>query len=273
MVRKNLLGQPTRGKTAHNRLRRVDNFVLLAYPQLLRRRDGIFANALFVDVGYGAEPFTTCESGIRFRRLNPVLPVLGVEIDPERVKMGQPFADALTHFRLGGFNLPLEVGETVRLIRVFNVLRQYEELEVVPALTTLSHSLLPDGILIEGTSDPYGQLWTANILQKTTADKPAQMIGLLFSTNFRQGFHPQLFQPVLPKNYIHRMVAGEPIYHFFQAWKQAYTFSLPYRPLGNRRLFAESAKQLATIGYSIDLRPRLINRGYLFWRLEIPKSA
>jgi len=75
------VGQLTRGKTARNRLRRVDNFVMQYDPFLLRRGD----DALFVDVGFGAEPITTLESAVRFRRLNPSLRVLGVEIDRERV--------------------------------------------------------------------------------------------------------------------------------------------------------------------------------------------
>ncbi len=88
---------------------------------------GLYDRALFVDVGYGAEPFTTLESAARLRTVNPVLPVLGVEIDGERVAAALPYADAHTHFRLGGFNLPLQPDEHVRLIRAFNVLRQYEE--------------------------------------------------------------------------------------------------------------------------------------------------
>jgi hypothetical protein len=43
-------GQPTRGKTASNRLRRVDNFILLYEPSLLSRTDGLFADSLFVDL-------------------------------------------------------------------------------------------------------------------------------------------------------------------------------------------------------------------------------
>ena len=46
-------GLPTRGKTASNRLRRVDNFILLYEPSLLTWSDGSFAGALFVDLGYG----------------------------------------------------------------------------------------------------------------------------------------------------------------------------------------------------------------------------
>jgi hypothetical protein len=45
---------PTRGKTAANRLRRVDNFIPL-YEAALLSRDGMFADSLFVDLGYGVE--------------------------------------------------------------------------------------------------------------------------------------------------------------------------------------------------------------------------
>lgn len=38
-------GTPTRGKTAANRLHRVDNFLLLYDPSLLRRADGPYASA------------------------------------------------------------------------------------------------------------------------------------------------------------------------------------------------------------------------------------
>ena len=121
---------PTRGKTASNRLRRVDNFILLYEPSLLTRTDGLFApdlplnrteisgvaDSLFVDLGYGFDARTTLESAGRFRRVNPNLPILGVEIDKERVDAAIPYADEVTHFRLGGFNLPLQAGESVRLI-------------------------------------------------------------------------------------------------------------------------------------------------------------
>jgi len=131
-------GRPTRGKTASNRLRRVDNFILLYEPSLLTRSEGGFARALFVDLGYGEDARTTLESAARFRRANPGLPILGVEIDPERVRAALPYADNQTSFRLGGFNLPLQEGETVRLIRAFNVLRQYEEDDFLPAYERLA---------------------------------------------------------------------------------------------------------------------------------------
>lgn len=264
------LGQTTRGKTAHNRLRRVDIFVLIYDPGLVQRRDGYFATAPFVDLGYGAEPWTTLESARRLRRLNPTLPVLGVEIDPERVEAAQPFADPLTQFRLGGFNLPLSSGGA-RLIRAFNVLRQYEETDVAQAHATLGRRLLPGGLLIEGTSDPFGRLWVANLLRKPASDEPAAPLvveGLLFSTNFRWGFEPRLFQPVLPKNLIHRVTPGHPIYDFFNAWTSAYQAALPLRSLGLRQLFSKSARQLAAHDYAIDTRRRLLSRGFLLWKSD-----
>jgi len=262
-----LLGQPTRGKTARNRLRRVDNFVLLYDPGLLRRRDGAFARAFFVDLGYGAEPWTTLESAARLRRLNPTLPVLGVEIDSERVAAAQPFAGPLTQFRLGGFDLPLASSERARLIRAFNVLRQYDEAAVAGALAALGRGLLPGGLLIEGTSDPLGRIWVANLLRQPKDGAALQVEGLLFSTNFRWGFEPRIFQPVLPKNYIHRVVPGEAVYDFFAAWSQAFRAALPLRSLGLRQLFAESARRLAEQGYAVDTRRKLLAKGYLLWKL------
>lgn len=258
------LGQVTRGKTARNRLRRVDTFLLLYAHDILHRRDDHNTHALFVDVGYGAYPFTVLESRERFSQLNPHLHVLGVEIDPERVTAAAPFADERTFFRLGGFDLPLKPGESVRLIRAFNVLRQYEVTAVAEALITLGHFLLPGGLLIEGTSNPFGQVWTANLLRKKL-DGTLKMEGLLFSTNFRQGFEPALFQPVLPKNFIHNMVEGEPIFDFFAAWKQAYWETIAFRSWGLRQHFVACALRLNET-HPIHTRRKFLNRGYLLWK-------
>src|SRR5512147_1118850 len=165
-VSKKPLGLPTRGKTASNRLRRVDNFISLYEPSLLTRTDGLFADSLFVDLGYGFDARTTLESAERFRRVNPDLKILGVEIDKERVENALPFADDKTFFRLGGFNLPLQQGESVRLIRAFNVLRQYEEKDFAPAYERLAKYVLPGGLMIEGTSNPFGSIWCANLARR-----------------------------------------------------------------------------------------------------------
>lgn len=266
-------GQPTRGKTAANRLRRADNFLLLYEPSLLSRTDGWFAHSFFVDLGYGFDPRTTLESASRFRRVNSDLQILGVEIDKERVEAALPFADDKTFFRLGGFNLPLKKGEHVRLIRAFNVLRQYEEKDFAPAYERLAEYVLPGGLMIEGTSTPYGQIWAANLARKEKSETRELEIGdwrfeaLVFSTNFRLGFDVEEFQTILPKNLIHRVVRGEPIYDFFEAWKKSAKETARVKTFGLKQWFSSAAESLEYKGYRINLQRKFLSRGYLVWEL------
>ena len=259
------IGLPTRGKTASNRLRRVDNFILLYEPSLLTRTDSLFQRSMFVDLGYGFDARTTLESAERFRRVNPNLPILGVEIDKERVDAAIPYADEITHFRLGGFNLPLQSAESVRLIRAFNVLRQYEEKDFSPAYEQLAHYVLPGGLMIEGTSNPFGSIWVANLVRKTLEGNPWKFEALVFSTNFRMGFDITDFQAVLPKNYIHHVIQGELIYDFIEAWKRSAAETSPAKVFGLKQWFAASAESLASKGYDINLQKRFINKGWLIW--------
>jgi hypothetical protein len=258
-------GQPTRGKTAHNRLRRVDTFITRYDPALIRQPDPADGPALFVDLGFGAEPATTLESAARFRKINPRLKILGVEIDPDRVAAARPYQAPGIEFRLGGFNLPLHPGETVRLIRAFNVLRQYQFEEVFPACLLLVQHLVPGGLLVEGTSDPFGRIWSANLLRPDAGDRILYE-ALVFSTSFRAGSLPADFQPVLPKNLIHKMEDPGPIREFIHAWKAAAHERYGYQTFGQRIWFAETAQALARRGYSIDIRKKFLRDGYLVWK-------
>jgi hypothetical protein len=256
-------GQLTRGKTASNRLRRVDNFILLYEPSLLTRTDGLFADSMFVDLGYGFDPRTTLESAERFRRVNPNLKILGVEIDKERVEAALPFADEKTFFRLGGFNLPVQLGESIRLIRAFNVLRQYEEKDFAPAYERLAEYVLPGGLMIEGTSNPFGSIWVANLVRK--AESEWKFEALVFSTNFRMGFDITDFQAVLPKNCIHHVVPGDEIFDFIEAWKQSAAEKIAAKAFGIRQWFIATAESLAVKGYKIDLHKKWLSKGWLIW--------
>jgi hypothetical protein len=270
------VGQSTRGKTASNRLRRVDNFILLYEPSLLTRTDG-----LFVDLGYGFDARTTLESAARFRRVNPDLRILGVEIEKERVEAALPYADEKTFFRLGGFNLPLKEGEHARLIRAFNVLRQYEEKDFAPAYERLAQYVLPGGLMIEGTSNPFGSIWCANVVRKVLESDsllskkqelaPAlhtqwKFEALVFSTNFRMGFDIEEFQTILPKNLIHHVLPGEPIYDFFEAWKQSASETSAMKTYGPKQWLIHSAASLAQKGYKINLQRKFLSKGWLVWK-------
>jgi hypothetical protein len=248
-------GQPTRGKTAPNRLRKTDTFLALAFPEFVRHMPG-----LYVDLGYGAYPVTSVETLERLRRLNPALGLLGVEIDPQRVAEAQRFARDRLEFRLGGFNLPLQAGERAGLIRAFNVLRQYDEGAVRDALAALSASLTPGGLIIEGTCDPTGRLMTFNLFRKETA---LERSALVFAPSLRAGFAPRQLQAVLPKNFVHHAGPGGPIDQFFAAWHKHWQAARAHsRDL--RQIFGQAARRLATHdGYAIDLRRTLLRRGFL----------
>ena len=222
---------------------------------------------MFVDLGYGFDARTTLESAERFRRVNPVLPILGVEIDKERVDAALPHANAITYFREGGFNLPLQPGESVRLIRTFNVLRQYEEKDFLPAYEMLAQYVLPGGLMIEGTSNPFGSIWVANLARKSALSEVEEwkMEALVFSTSFRMGFEITDFQAVLPKNYIHHVIPGELIYDFFEAWKRSAAETASAKVFGLKQWFAASAESLAAKGYKIDLHKKWLAKGWLIW--------
>lgn len=267
-------GQPTRGKTAPNRLRRVDRFILAYDPFLIQRNDGPFAEAWFVDLGFGANPVTTLEAAVRLRRLNPDLGVLGVEIDPERVAAAQVWEDERTRFRLGGFNLPVGLSPEVpprwaRLVRAFNVLRQYEESAVAEAYTHLARGVLPGGLLIEGTSDPFGRIWVAQLLRRTGepfSGAPWRLEAVVFSLHPAHAYSPEDLQTVLPKSLIHRVIPGEPIHRFFQDWMQAAREASPWRTFGVCQWFGAGARRLAEKGHDLDLRAKWLRHGFLVWR-------
>jgi hypothetical protein len=250
------LGQPTRGKTAPNRLRKTDTFLALAHPEFVRHMPG-----LYVDLGYGAYPITSVETLHRLRRLNPGLQVLGVEIEPQRVAEAARFAEPGLSFRLGGFNLPLAPGERASVIRAFNVLRQYAETEVSSALAALAACLTEGGLILEGTSDPLGRLLTVNLHQQQSGT--LVRTALVLAPTLRAGFAPRQFQAVLPKNFIHHAAPGGPIDRFFAAWHAAWQYARA-RAEEPRQVFALSALRLAEhYGYPLDRRPALLRRGFL----------
>lgn len=250
------LGQPTRGKTAPNRLRKTDTFLAVAYPEFVRRLPG-----LYVDLGYGAYPITSLETIQRLRRLNPQARVLGVEIDPQRVAEAEVYTAPGLEFRVGGFNLPLKPGERVSVIRAFNVLRQYDESAVGEALMAMAATLTKGGLIIEGTSDPLGRLLTFNLYQKTEA---LQRIGFVLAPSLRASFAPRQFQAVLPKNFIHHAQPGGAIDEFFAAWHAAWQAARAHG-LNPRNIFYQSARRLSEYyGYDLDHRPALLKRGFLW---------
>jgi hypothetical protein len=257
------LGQPTRGKTALNRLRQVDVFVALAYPHLLSA-----GAPLVIDVGYGAQAWTALEMADRWARLNPRLRLLGLEIDAARVAAAQPYvshAPPIRDFRLGGFNVIEALGSSrARVIRAYNVLRQYEEAAVWPALAAMAQGLEPGGMLIEGTSTPSGRMVAFDVYRWGASGLAHE--ALVFGTTFREAVEPADFQTILPKRLIHHMRDEAPA-RFFGDWGQAFQRARGAGHLGWRQLWLDAVRRLREdAGYPLDPRRRLAERGFLVLR-------
>lgn len=262
-------GQATRGKTAANRLRQIDVLSLKYDKNVLTRRDGAFANACWLDLGFGAEPVTTLESAKRFRRFNSTLPVVGVEIDAERVALANQFSDELTQFYLGGFNFSLPNQQKVRAMRAYNVLRQYDETAVHQAYDAMCQRILPGGLLVEGTSNPYGRYSVTNLIRRVEAEGEQrcwQIEAMAFAYRFKSEFEIKELQTVLPKNLIHKVVPGQPIYQFFEAWKTAAAHQAHTKTWGNRQWFVNTAIALQQAGFNILLNKWWLRHGILLWR-------
>ena len=272
-------GQPTRGKTAVNRLRRVDVFVALAMVSVLRGD-----SPLAVDLGFGERPWTTLELAERWRRVNPGLRVLGIEIDPVRVEAALPFADPpRVGFARGGFDVASVTGPgMVRVVRCLNVLRQYEEAGVDAALARIAEAIEVGGALIEGTSNPTGRIVVFDVYRKRlpqpAGDTAPGIVGaprgalaheaLVFATNFRAPTDTDEFRTIAPKRLIHRMLDETPS-RFFEDWERASVAARALGEPGTARHWAEAARLLGGKGWPVDRRKRLLERGFLVLRGDL----
>ena len=193
------IGQVTRGTTGTNRLRRIDRWI--AQLPALRRAE----TPLVVDLGYGASATTTLELYHRLSHTRPDVEVVGIEIEPARVALASKSARPGVSFRLGGFEVP---GERPTVIRALNVLRQYDESEVLDAWRRMVGRLQPGGVLVEGTCNEVGRVasWV-----DVTADGPQT---LTISLRLADLDKPSIVAERLPKVLIHRNVPGESIHRY-----------------------------------------------------------
>lgn len=204
------IGTITRGTTNPNRLRRIDNWMAWRYQSLLQSE----VEPLIVDLGYGATPVTTHELASRLSRVKSDLKVLGLEIDPERVKRAETTATPRVNFALGGFEIP--ASRPPLLIRALNVLRQYSEDQVDAAWAQMQSRLATHGRIVEGTCDELGRkaVWVE-------LDQHCP-ITLTFAADLRELQQPSELAPRLPKVLIHRNVEGEAIHSLLQAMDRAW---------------------------------------------------
>jgi hypothetical protein len=241
-------GRITRGTTGVNRLRRVDRWI--ATLPVLRTSD----DPLVVDLGYGASATTTLELRDRLAAVRPDVEVIGVEIDPERVRIASAATRDGVTFRLGGFETPTPAGRGPAVIRALNVLRQYDESEVADAWTTMTARLQPGGILVEGTCNELGRVasWVA-----LGAEGPRTFT---VSLRLAELELPSIVAERLPKVLIHRNVPGERIHELLNELDRLWAVHAPLAVYGPTQRWIAVVESLRASGWPVhDGRSR--------WRL------
>ncbi|MBO9578678.1 MAG: class I SAM-dependent methyltransferase [Microbacteriaceae bacterium] len=234
------IGRITRGTTGTNRLRRMDRWTA-ALPALRRSDD-----PLVVDLGYGASATTVLELRERLARVRPDVEVVGVEIDPERVRIANDMAQgrAGVSFRLGGFEAPTPGDRRPAIIRAANVLRQYDESEVSAAWATMLGRLQPGGALVEGTCSENGRIGSWVTLRPERGPETLT-IGLHLPTiGSDVAPSPSIVAERLPKALIHRNVPGEPVHAFLQDLDRAWATAAPLGVYGPVQRWIATAESL-----------------------------
>jgi hypothetical protein len=254
-----------RGCTRPGRLARLDAFLCLRESALIRRDDGAFRGAPFVDLGIGEWPWTTLETAHSLRALAPSLRIVGVERDAQRLRNARRFEAPGLEFREGGFDLPLTAAERPRLVRALNVLREYSEAEARSAHAKLGSLLLPSGLLLEGTSSASGGVCTVHLLRKSESGA-LEREGLVFLTDFSQGFAPFLFRDRLPRDLRRRCEPGSAIHAFLRRWTDAFHAARSTGLCEPEALFALSAQLLSARLAGIVCEAGLQSIGALLWQ-------
>ena len=223
------VGRITRGTTGTNRLRRVDRFIA-ALPELRHAAD-----PLVVDLGHGASATTPLELHARLARVRPDVEVLGLEIDPERVRVASLSARPGVSFALGGFEVPVAAGRRPAVIRAFNVLRQYNETEVPDAWARMLARLAPGGVLVEGTCSEVGRVasWVTLRAGGGSADLGSPVPDSLTIALRASGLEaPSIVAERLPKALIHRNVPGERIHDLLLELDRCWAAAAPISVYG-----------------------------------------
>ncbi|MGP3926436.1 class I SAM-dependent methyltransferase [Streptomyces sp. 8N616] len=251
------VGTATRGTTNPNRLRRMDRWIAAVHGGAVRRG----REAVAVDLGYGAAPWTAVELLARLRTVRPDARVVGIEIDPARVHAARPYERDGLAFAHGGFEVPLPGGHRPVLIRAANVLRQYDETEVRAVWERLCGRLASGGLLVEGTCDEIGRrhVWVAL--------GPEGPRTVTFATRLGSLVQPSDLAERLPKALIHRNVAGEPVHAFLRDFDRAWAAAAPLAPLGARQRWVRAVRDLAD-DWPLDGGPNRWRQGEVTVRWE-----
>lgn len=217
---------------------------------------------LVVDLGYGGSPVTTFELASRLRTVRPGLRLIGLEIDPARVAVGE----AGVSFAQGGFEL---AGLRPVLVRAFNVLRQYPESAVAGAWQLMQGGLGPGGLIVDGTCDELGRRG-AWITLDANGPRTLTLAWDPFTVD-----RPSDVAERLPKALIHRNIPGEPINSLLNMADQAWASAAPLAPFGPRVRWRTALASMAAAGLPVRVYRRRMRDCVLHvpWSLVRPNDG
>ncbi|KPG80358.1 methylase [Frigoribacterium sp. RIT-PI-h] len=234
------IGSVTRGTTGTNRLRRVDRWIA-AHPSFRRADD-----PLVVDLGYGASATTPLELHQRLLEVRDDVEVVGIEIEPERVRLASLSARPGVSFRRGGFEVPLDGDRRPAVIRAFNVLRQYDESQVADSWALMTARLQPGGVLVEGTCNEVGRV--ASWVDVTPAGPTTFTISLRLA-----GLElPSIVAERLPKALIHRNVPGERVHDLLVDLDRQWAVAAPLSVYGPVQRWLATVQGLRGAGWPVQ---------------------
>lgn len=256
------IGSITRGTTGTNRLRRIDRWI--ARMPVLRRSD----DPLVVDLGYGASATTSLELHQRLSRVRPDVEVIGIEIDPARVKLASLSAKPGVSFRLGGFEVPLPGDRRATVIRALNVLRQYDESQVLENWKRMTARLQPGGVLVEGTCNEVGRV--ASWVDVTSEGPQTFTVSLRLAELDK----PSIVAERLPKALIHRNVDGERVHELMTGLDRHWQYNAALSTYGPSQRWIATARGLQADGWPIQDGPSRWKLGELTvpWPAVSPQS-
>lgn len=280
----------TRGTTHPNRLRRMDRWLAARLAADLKtggRSAAAGAAPVVIDLGFGRAPVTVLELADRLRTIvHERIRVVGMEIDPDRVAAAKSESDPpRVEFAQGGFATPppRHVDGPIVAIRAANVLRQYDEAEVIGAWRAMLGQLAPGGVLQEGTCDELGRLctWVAIRRSDTSAggagndEADVTPESLTLAWKWSHLDPPSTIAERLPKALIHHNVPGEPIHGFLQALDRAWVHQVGLAPYGVRQRWLATARAIHDEGWPIRNEPKRWRLGEITvaWSAVAPQGS
>lgn len=264
-------GRITRGKTSRGRLHLLDEWLCRCH---LDRLTALSEEAgMLLDVGVGEFPWTTIDLWRRLQSVAPNVQIAGTELDPRRVRHARRLAAGRFRVLERGFDPGLP-SESVGVIRMMNVLREYDPERIDDYCASLWPCAAAEALLLEGSSDKHGTIFGAHVMVRGPESGEWQRRGLLFGTDFERGFAPIMFRDWLPQDLRRTVLPGTELHQLFEQWT-AHWQRVRQDTAVLSEQFAASVTRLTAERDDVVDDVWLRERGYLLWqpRSRVPRRA